>query len=107
MDLAYQGPERRRRRAFVTRNTEYHFLDAVCVAVRDLRTGRWLPSHLAINRQLTGGVEVRANGAAIPMDSPPAVGQALYFGEGERDLVTSTLCAIERPPIDVVRSYPS
>jgi len=105
--MPYRGPERRRRRAFVTRNTEYHFHDVTCVAVRDRRTGRWLASHLAVNRRLTGGVRLLPNGTAVPTDTDPAVGDAIYFGEGERDLVTSVLCRIERPTVDVVESYPS
>lgn len=106
MNPTYQGPERRRRRSYVTRNTEYHFFDGICVAVRDLRTGRWLASHLAVNRRLSGGVRLCPNGSAIPSDRQPAVGEALYFGDDGRDLVTSTLCRIERPPADTVRSYP-
>lgn len=106
MQAQYEGPERRRRRAYVTRNTEYHFRDAVCVAVRDRRTGRWLSTHLAVNRRLTGGVRVVANGTAIPIDGEPAVGEAIYFGDGGRDLVTSTICSIERPSLEAVQSYP-
>jgi hypothetical protein len=103
----YAGPERRRRRTFVTRNTEYHLQDAVCVAVRDRRTGRWLSTHVAVNRRLSGGVRLYANGAAIPTEGDPAIGEAMYFGgEEERDLITSTLCSIERPTADTVRSYP-
>src|SRR6187549_387121 len=44
----YEGTERRRHRVYMTRNTEYHFRDGVCVAVRDRRTGDWLPGHLAL-----------------------------------------------------------
>ena len=52
----YRGPERRRHRIFVTRNTEYHFRDDVCVAVRDRRTGSFLQGHLALCRPLHGGI---------------------------------------------------
>ena len=48
--------ERRRHKVFVTRNTEYHFRDRLCVAVRDRRTGDFLPGHLALKRELAGGV---------------------------------------------------
>lgn len=106
MSASYEGPERRRRRAYVTRNTEYHFHDSLCVAVKDRRTGRWLSSHLAVNRRLTGGVRVLPNGAAIPLDGEPALGDAIYFGEGERELVTSALCSVERPCRETVRTYP-
>ncbi|MFO0673294.1 MAG: hypothetical protein U0235_27385 [Polyangiaceae bacterium] len=34
------GPDRRRHRVYVTKNTEYHFRDGFCVAVRgDRRPG--------------------------------------------------------------------
>lgn len=102
----YLGPERRVHRMYVTRNTEYHFRGEVCVAVRDRKTGRWLDSHLAVNRRLTSGVKFHRNGAAVPSLAPPQPGEALYFGEGGRELITSALAAIERPAKEVVRSYP-
>jgi hypothetical protein len=103
----YRGPERRRRHVYVTRNTEYHFQDAVCVAVRDLRTKTWLPSHLAVERRLTGGLRVNRNGTALPTWEQPRVGESLYFGEDDgRELITSALNAVERPTRQVVASYP-
>lgn len=106
MNLAYKGPERRRRRTYVTRNTEYHFHDSLCVAVRDRRTGRWLSAHLAVNRRLSGGVRLFPNGSAIPVEGEPAVGEAMYFGDEGRELITSMLCSIERPNPETVGSYP-
>ena len=38
----YAGPERRNRAMYVTANTEYHFRDGVCVAVRDRQSRSWL-----------------------------------------------------------------
>ena len=102
----YSGRERRRPRTFVTRNTEYHCRGDVCIAVRDRRSDTWLPSHLALHRRITGGVRVLANGTAIPSCEPPRVGEALYFAEGGRELITSVLCGVERPPKAVVESYP-
>jgi hypothetical protein len=102
----YSGRERRRHRTFVTRNTEYHCRGDVCIAVRDRRSDTWLPSHLALHRRITGGVRVLANGTAIPSCEPPRVGEALYFAEGGRELITSVLCGVERPPKAVVESYP-
>lgn len=103
----YPGPERRRHRVYVTRNTEYHFRDDLCVAVRDRRTARWLPGHLAMRRKLTGGLRVHRNGAALPTWQAPRLGESLYFGEGdERELITSALTAIDRPQLDIVQSYP-
>jgi hypothetical protein len=103
----YPGPERRRHRVYITRNTEYHFRDRVCIAVRDRTSGRWLASHLALNRKLSGGVSFQPNGTVVPALSGPGVGDALFFGAGGRELVTSLLCAVDRPGKDVVQSYPA
>jgi hypothetical protein len=99
-------PERRRHRLFVTRNTEYHFRDTVCVAVRDRRSGNWLPSHLALHRKVSGRVRFHPNGIAIPDPGDPEIGEALYFGDDGRELVTSLLTSIERPAKVLVLAYP-
>jgi hypothetical protein len=96
VDCGYRGPERRRHRMFVTKNTEYLFKDEVCVAVRDRKSGKWLHSHLALQRKVAGSVRF-GGGCAVPAPRAPAVGEAMYFGTGGRELVTSLLCAIERP----------
>jgi hypothetical protein len=101
----YQGPERRQNRVFLTKNTEYHFRGARCVAVRDRRSSKWLPSHLAIGRTLSGGVHFHRNGAAVPLVEEPGVGEALYFADDGRELITSTVCALQRPSLEVVRGY--
>lgn len=101
------GIERRRHRMFVTRNTEYHFRDSVCIAVRDRRSGSWLPSHLALSRRVSGRVKFHANGVAIPHHGDPEVGEALYFGDEGRELVTSMLTSVERPAKVLVESYPA
>jgi hypothetical protein len=103
----FEGTERRRHRMYMTRNTEYHFRDGVCVAVRDRRTGDWLPGHLALRRQLFGGLRFFLNGGLLPNPGEPAVGEALFFGEGGRDLVTSPLQSVERPSPEMVAQYPS
>lgn len=96
--------ERRKHRLYLTRNTEYHTRDGICVAVRDRQTGRWLHSHLALSRPLTG---VRARGQGPTSTGEPGVGDALFFeSAGERDLVTSALCAVDRPPKEIVGRYP-
>jgi hypothetical protein len=102
---SYRGPDRRVHRLYVTRNTEYHFRGEVCVAVRDRRTGRWLDAHLAVQRKLTGGVKFHANGVAVPSCASPKIGEALYFDEEGRELITSLLSSIERPAKQVVESY--
>ncbi|HMJ12529.1 MAG TPA: hypothetical protein VK524_13990 [Polyangiaceae bacterium] len=103
--IEYRGDDRRKHRRFVTRNTEYHFRDRTCVAVRDRRSGEWLGSHLALNRSLTGAVRY-AHGTVLPSLGEPRIGDALYFGEEGRELVTSLLCAIDRPEKALVASYP-
>jgi hypothetical protein len=102
---SYRGPERRKNRVFLTKNTEYHFRGELCVAVRDRRSRRWLPSHLAIGRRLSGGVHFHKNGAAVPVVDGPGVGEALYFGDEGRELITSAVCALERASREVVRGY--
>lgn len=104
-EASYRGPERRKNRVFVTKNTEYHFRDELCVAVRDRRSGKWLPSHLAIGRRLSGGVQFHPNGTAIPVCDKPAVGEALYFADDGRELITSAVCGLERPSRELVRNY--
>jgi hypothetical protein len=102
----FNGPDRRRHRVYVTRNTEYHFRDGFCVAVRDRRTGDFLMSHLALRRRIHGGIRFYVNGAIVPNLGDPRPGEALYFATGGRDLVTSPLEAVERPARDVVEAYP-
>lgn len=103
----YVGSDRRRHKVFMTRNTEYHFRDSLCVAVRDRRTGEWLPGHLALRRQLFGSIRFFMNGSLLPSPGDPKIGEALFFGEGGRDLITSPLEAIERPAKELVQDYPS
>ncbi len=98
--------ERRIHKMFVTRNTEYHFRREICIAVRDRRSGSWLPAHLALRRTLAGRVRFQPNGVALPNEGEPCVGEALYFGGEGRDLVTSLLCAVDRPPKKLVCDYP-
>jgi hypothetical protein len=104
-NLSYRGPERRIHRVYVTRNTEYYFRSDVCVAVRDRRTGRWLDAHLAIRRKLAGGVRFHHNGVAVPSCDSPRIGEALYFDDEGRELITSVLASIDRPEKRVVESY--
>ena len=98
--------ERRRHRMYVTKNTEYHFRDDVCIAVRDRSGERWLLTHQALERTLSGSVRFRANGDAYPTLELPGIGDALFFGDDGPDVVTSAVSAIDRPPRDVVTAYP-
>jgi hypothetical protein len=101
----YRGAERRRHRAYFTRNTEYHFRDEVCVGVRDRRTREWLPGHLALRRPLFGSIQFFMNGSLSPHPGEPRLGEALFFADGGRDLITSPLERIERPAKRVVAEY--
>ena len=103
--IEFVGAERRIHKVYVTRNTEYHFRDDVCVAVRDRRSGDWLAGHLALRRQVHGGVRFFLNGAALPNPGTPRIGESLFFASGERDLVTSPVESIERPEKHVVAAY--
>jgi hypothetical protein len=90
----------------VTRNTEYHFRDGFCVAVRDRRTGEFLHGHLALKRRVQGGLKFFTNGGIAPNPGDPRPGESLYFATGGRDLVTSPLESIERPSRELVDAYP-
>jgi hypothetical protein len=124
-EAAYRGPERRRHRVFVTRNTEYHFRDGFCIAVRDRRTGDFLEGHLALHRRISGGLKFFGNGGITPNGGEPQPGESLYFaGNGgdadddrpagpasrhvarTRELVTSPLENVVRPSRDLVDAYP-
>jgi len=104
---ATRSIERRRHRVYVTRNTEYHFRDGFCIAVRDRRSGDFLPGHLAVKQKLTGGLKFFPNGAIVPNSGDPRPGEALFFAADEgRDLVTSPLERVERPAKALVDAYP-
>ncbi len=102
----YPGPERRRHRVYVTRNTEYHFRDGFCVAVRDRRTGEFLHGHLALQRRIHGGLKFFEGGGIAPNAGEPRAGESLYFASEGRDLVTSPLETVERPTKELVSAYP-
>ncbi len=98
--MDYAGRERRRRRVYLTRNTEYHALDGVCVAVRCRKTGKWDALHPAVKKRIEGGVRMLASGCVLPTIDDPAVGGPMYFvlatGESDSQLVTSQIEKIER-----------
>ncbi len=104
--MDYAGKERRIHKVFVTRNTEYHVRRNLCVAVRDRRTGQYLQGHLALKSRVSGGLRFTQHGVAAT-EGLPAVGESLFFSAGGRDLVTSPIESIGRPPRDVVQSYAS
>jgi hypothetical protein len=102
----YAGPERRRRRIYVTRNTEYHFLDDVCVAVRSRETSKWRLGHAALNQALSGCVRFADDGEVQPKSRQPELGDALFFAHRGCDVITSTLIEIQRPSRETVEAYP-
>jgi hypothetical protein len=102
----YTGPERRRRKVYLTRNTEYHFQDEVCVAVRHRDTGQWRMAHVALQRKLTGSVSFGEHGNLHPKAGPPNLGDALYFSAEGVDVITSTLTDVSRPLPQTVAAYP-
>ncbi len=108
--MSYPGTERRRRFVYVTKNTEYHAQDGLCVAVRDKRSGAWLDEHAAVAQRIEGGVRTLTNGCVLPTLEEPTVGDPMYFvlGREEDDwqLVTSRIEAIERPARADLRIYP-
>jgi len=108
--MAFQGQDRRRHKVFITRNTEYHVKDDVCVAVRDVRTKRWQVAHIALSRKVEGAVRIFSNGAVVPNLKEPVTGDAIYFSDtgpsgDERQIVTSRIVSIGRPPKSDVAQY--
>lgn len=109
--MGYQGQERRRHKVYITRNTEYHVRDGICVAVRDRKSRSFRAAHIALNLKVEGGVRIYPNGALIPNVDSPDVGDAIFFNvpgiDGDsRQIVTSRLEKIDRPPKTTVALYP-
>jgi hypothetical protein len=48
---------------------------------------------------------VLKNGEAIPVEETPEIGEALYFAHGGRELITSALCRVDRPPRELTAYY--
>lgn len=106
----YEGPDRRRHRTIVTRNTEYHLRDDTVVAVRDRESKRWMAGHLALSLKMQGGVRFYDNGAAVPTLEGPAPGDAMFFSYKSdtghnRELITSKIEAVRRTPKRDVLAY--
>lgn len=113
---AYRGPDRRRHRVFVTKNSEYHCRDNVCVAVRNVQTGEFVRDHAALGRKLSGAIKFTRDGSISGVhDATDArLGEQLCFAaaalddaDDHKDLLTSPLEAVARPPKELVRHYPA
>lgn len=105
--MAYEGPERRIHKVFVTRNTEYYVREAHCVAVRDRASGTWVQDHFAVDRAISGVIRYLDGGELLAAEGLPQVGESMYFEERGRDLVTSAVVAVERPARDLYLQLPS
>ena len=110
--MSQQGFDRRRNRVYVTRNTEYHLRDDVCVAVRDRQTNTFRDAHIAVRLKLEGRIKVSAKGFTHPGPLPPQVGDALFFmdvsPEGRcRQITTSRVERIDRPALEDLQRYAS
>jgi hypothetical protein len=107
---SYRGPERRRNRVYRTHNSEYLCRDGICVAVRDVASGDYLPAHPALGMRMTGGIRFTRDGTVESFSVPgelPHVGESLYFSDGSPDFTvrTSALERIERPSDDALPRF--
>jgi hypothetical protein len=103
--MRYTGPDRRIHRVYVTRNTEYHVRRETCIGVRDRETGMWLQKHFALNLPVAGAIQFFDSGAMRANPGLPQIGESIYFESAGRDLVTSSVVSVERPPADTVAQY--
>ena len=76
------------------------------MAVRDRRSGKWLGGHLALRSTVSGGLKFHDNGAISASEGLPTVGESLFFIAAGRDLITSPVLNVDRPPRAVVHDYP-
>ena len=108
MSTPFFGPDRRRHKLYVTRNTEYHVRDGHVIAVRERGRRIWVPEHRAIGMLVIGRIR---GDSMVPKHEDPEVGDRMYLadegGRGPHNLVTSTVLAVERPAREVVAAYPS
>ena len=96
--------ERRRNWTYVTRNTEYHTAKGRCVAVRDLRTGRWVDNHQALDTELFGTLPPDSSN---PRFGETRMGEPLLLVSNDRTFVTSVLLNVYRPERKLVnRRFP-
>lgn len=103
--MGYRGSDRRIHKVFVTRNTEYHVRQDQCIGVRDRRSGEWLKAHLALRSKISGSIRFSREGGVVPNEGRPQIGDSLFFQASGRDLVTSSILAVERPQKLTVQTY--
>ena len=103
--MAYEGPDRRIHKVFVTRNTEYHVRQRTCVGVLDRISGTWIRNHFAVDRAVAGSIRFYDRGGMSASPALPRVGDSLYFEADGRDLLTSSVVSVERPSRAQVGAY--
>jgi hypothetical protein len=105
----YAGPDRRRHKVFITRNSEYHCRDGVCVAVVSKRTGDFVEHHSALGLRLAAGMQWDAEGVTTHPETPQPGDQLCFAMIGPdrspASVITSRVRSIERPPKVVVEKY--
>ncbi|MFC1610671.1 hypothetical protein ACFL6C_06925 [Myxococcota bacterium] len=82
---------RGKRYVYSTANSDYYLKGAICIGVRDRRTGDWRANHKARGRRLLGGVLLTRHGSLDLHHGLPAIGDQLCF---HPDLMTSRLCRV-------------
>jgi hypothetical protein len=97
--------ERRHHKMYVTKNTEYHMRDDICVGIRKKKTGLWITNSKALKARLVGAIK-SLNELILAKGKEPQIGEPLLFinPEGE-DIVTTSVYEIKRPPKEAVQYY--
>lgn len=78
-------------RIFSTLNSDYHVDEDTCVGVKCRHSEAWIKDHMAVGRNLSGGL-IRTSFGYTP--ARPGPGASLWFDAGGMDIVTSTVTAI-------------
>ena len=100
----FTGAERRHRKVFITKHTEYHVAHGEVIAIRTRGTKEWMKVHSAFGMKVVGSIP---EGTYLPQLGQPKPGQRLYLARTDNDVVTSPLIAILRPTKTTVAGYPA
>ena len=100
----FSGAERRHRKVFITKHTEYHVAHGQVVAIRTRGSKDWIATHSAFGMKVIGSIP---EGTYLPQIGQPKPGQRLYLALTDNDVVTSPLIAILRPNKATVAEYPT
>jgi len=103
-DRPYTGPERRIHVVYVTKHTEYHVRDGVCISVQEKGDPQPAASRRALNMRVAGYF---GPGSLSTHPGPPETGFSIHFANDAAFVVTSPVLAVKRPPKEVVETYPS